>query len=168
MSRHNHSKHWVDDVNNQRHDPIGLEEVWATKWWPTRQFTFLCSVAEVNAVNSRARGRKANTDPQLTFRRNLAVEMMENKIGINLPRPPSPVATRSKRKVVGHEKRKRPIHTGAWDNAKGTWKTTKTDYTKLLCSVCKTKCRTYCTCNPAVPLCERCYYDHEEEQKPQS
>ena len=24
-SRHNHSKHWVDDVNNSRHDTIGLE-----------------------------------------------------------------------------------------------------------------------------------------------
>jgi hypothetical protein len=40
MSRHNHAKHWVDDINNRRHDPIGLEEVWATKWWPHRQFFF--------------------------------------------------------------------------------------------------------------------------------
>lgn len=58
MSRHNRSKHWVDDVNNRRHDPVGLEEVWRTKWWAFWQFTFLCSVAEVNAVNSRARARK--------------------------------------------------------------------------------------------------------------
>ncbi|KAL7490172.1 hypothetical protein ACHAW6_016099 [Cyclotella cf. meneghiniana] len=34
MSQHNHSKHWVDDVTNSRHDPIGLEDAWATKWWP--------------------------------------------------------------------------------------------------------------------------------------
>ena len=53
LSRHNRSKHWVDDVNNRRHDPIGLEQVWHTKWWPTRQFTFICSVAEANAVMSR-------------------------------------------------------------------------------------------------------------------
>ena len=50
MSRHNKAKHWVDDVNNRRHDPIGLEDVWATKWWPNRQFTFLCSIAEVNVI----------------------------------------------------------------------------------------------------------------------
>jgi hypothetical protein len=31
MSRHNHTKHWVDDINNSGHDPIDLEEVWATK-----------------------------------------------------------------------------------------------------------------------------------------
>ena len=28
LSLHNHIKHWVDDVNNRRHDPIGLEQVW--------------------------------------------------------------------------------------------------------------------------------------------
>ncbi len=32
MSHHNHSNYWVNDVNNWHHDPIGLEEVWATKW----------------------------------------------------------------------------------------------------------------------------------------
>ena len=25
LSHHNHSKHWVDGVNNRRHDPIGLD-----------------------------------------------------------------------------------------------------------------------------------------------
>lgn len=57
FSRYCRAKHWVDDVNNRRHDPIGLEEVWHTKWWPMRQFTFICSVAEVNAVQSQARGK---------------------------------------------------------------------------------------------------------------
>ena len=56
LSRHNHSKHWVDDINNRCHDPIGLEQVWHTKWWPTRQFTFICSVAEANAVNCQGQG----------------------------------------------------------------------------------------------------------------
>jgi hypothetical protein len=41
FSRYSKAKHWVDDHNNRRHDPIGLEEVWGTKWWPMRQFTFL-------------------------------------------------------------------------------------------------------------------------------
>ncbi len=34
FSRHNRAKHWVDDINNHCHGDIGLEEVWATKWWP--------------------------------------------------------------------------------------------------------------------------------------
>jgi hypothetical protein len=36
FSCYSRAKHWVDDVNNRRHDPIGLEEVWHTKWWPMR------------------------------------------------------------------------------------------------------------------------------------
>jgi hypothetical protein len=34
FSRHNCAKHWVEDVINRRHDPIRLEDVWATTWWP--------------------------------------------------------------------------------------------------------------------------------------
>ncbi len=71
---------WVDDVKNQCHDPIGLDEAWATKWWPTRQFMFICSIAEVNAVNSQAHATKVDSKPQLTFCRNLAVDMLETKL----------------------------------------------------------------------------------------
>jgi len=39
-------------VNNHRHNPIALQDVWCTKWWPTWEFSVLLSVAEVNAVNS--------------------------------------------------------------------------------------------------------------------
>ena len=80
MSHHNHAKHWVDDINNRRHDPIGLEEVWATKWWPHRQFTFICLIAEVNALNSRARGRSEPAEAGLIFWRRLAEQMLKNKI----------------------------------------------------------------------------------------
>ena len=65
LSRPNHSKHWVDDVNKRRHDHIGLEQFWHTKWWPTQQFNFICSVAKANAAYSRSRERKAIPEPQL-------------------------------------------------------------------------------------------------------
>ena len=58
FSRHNRAKHWVYDGNNRRHYPIGLEDGWATKWWPNRQFTFLLLVAEVNAVQNWVRAKK--------------------------------------------------------------------------------------------------------------
>ena len=93
LSRHNRSKHWVDDVNNRRHDPIGLEQVWHTKWWPTRQFTFICSVAEANAVQSRARARDETPAEQLKFRRALAMKMLKNNIrddGVNIGSPMRP------------------------------------------------------------------------------
>ena len=53
ISRHNLAKHFVDDVNNRRHDPIGLDQGWPTKRWDHRQLAFFLSVAEVNAVNSQ-------------------------------------------------------------------------------------------------------------------
>jgi hypothetical protein len=80
FSRYTRGKHWVDDVNQRRHDPIGLEEVWGMKWWPMRQFTFLCLIAEVNAVHSWARARNTILMPQLDFCRVLAQQMMENII----------------------------------------------------------------------------------------
>ena len=80
ISRHNHSKHWVYDVNNRRHDPIGVDQVWHTKWWSTQKFTFICSVAEANAIYSRSQGKKAIPEPQLGFCRKLALEMLENNL----------------------------------------------------------------------------------------
>ena len=65
LSHHNDIKHWVDGLNHRSHDNIGIEQVWHKKWWPTRQFNFICSVAEANTVYSKARGRKAIPEPQL-------------------------------------------------------------------------------------------------------
>eukprot|EP01082_Thalassiosira_pseudonana_P010906 g9889.t1 g9889 contig4:805493-806287(-) len=80
FTNHCIAKHWVDDVNNRRHSPIGLEDIWATKWWPHRQFTFMCSVAEVNANNSLARALGIPAVHQVVFRKQLAKEMMYNKL----------------------------------------------------------------------------------------
>ena len=133
-------------MNNRRHDPIGLEQVWHTKWWSTQQFTFICSVAEDNAVYSRARGKKAIPEPQIEFCRKLALGMLENNsdyegVSINYPichekrsrGPGSP----------GHDLVSRPTHTGMWDTGDNGWTKTKTEYVKIKCATCKTKIRTY-------------------------
>ena len=77
LSRRNQIKHWVDDVNNRRHDTIVLEQVWHKKWWPTQQFTFICSVAEANAVYSRAYERTTIPEPQLEFHKKLALGILK-------------------------------------------------------------------------------------------
>ena len=96
LSGHNHSKHWVDDINNRCHDPIGLEHVWHTKWWPTHQFTFICSIAEANAVNCQARASNANTTPQLEVCRELAMQMLEKMIGVDGVVIHSPIRARKR------------------------------------------------------------------------
>jgi hypothetical protein len=146
LSRHNRCKHWVDDVNNRRHDPIGLDQVWKTKWWPTRQFTFICSVAESNAVHSRARERRTPSDTQLEFRRSLAIQMMKNTIcndGL-IVRLPGRAGTRSRADDdTGHERCSRAPFTGGWKTESNTWAKISTRYAKLKCSTCNSKMRTF-------------------------
>ena len=90
LSRQNHSKHWVYDVNNSRHDPIGNDQVCNKKWCPTQKFTLIFSVAEANTVYSRTRGRKAIPDHQLEFRRRLVLGMLKKNLdneGVSINSP---------------------------------------------------------------------------------
>ena len=118
LSCHNHSKHWVDDVNNRRHNHIGLDQVCHTKLWPKRQFTFICSVSEANAVSSRARGRKVIHEPQLEFRRKLALGRLENNLGDEGMSINYPIIHKKRSRGpgnLGHELVSRPTHTGMWN-----------------------------------------------------
>ena len=88
FSRYFRARHSVDDNNNRRHQPISIETTWATKWWANRQQGFHLAVAAVNAnlASARAKGL-SEALPELVARRALAIEMMENTIGIDdLPR----------------------------------------------------------------------------------
>ena len=60
MSRNNQGKHWVEDVNNCHHDPIGLEKTWKTKWCPNCQFTLLLSIDKVNSIQAQAQARASS------------------------------------------------------------------------------------------------------------
>ena len=163
LSRHNRIKHWVDDVNNRRHDPIGLEQVWHTKCWETRQFTFICSVAEANSVYSRAHARQGKPTPQLAFRRQLALKMLTNSIVDDDISICSYVASRKRRRIeisVGHELTVRPNFTGIWKTNDNTWVKVRTKYLKTKCLGCKIEVHTYCECNKKKTVCSECYAKH--------
>jgi len=162
FSRHNRAKHWVDDVNNRRHDPIGLEEIWATKWWPNRQFTFLLSVAEANAVQSRARGKKEGAEATLNFRKQLAYRMLFNKMGDNGVAPTSPIRFQLRRNAE-HERKKKQVGTGKWNPTTKRFNAVKTPYLREKCSECDETTREYCSCTPQRPLCRGCFALHLEE-----
>jgi hypothetical protein len=114
FSRYSQGKHWVDDVNNRHHDPIGLEEVWQTKWWPMQQFTFICSIAEVNAVQSWARGTREATMPQLQLHRKLAKQMLTNMINVQVVPEIVPMFTRCQSNIQ-HQCIRCGIHDGTWN-----------------------------------------------------
>jgi hypothetical protein len=47
---HNHYqyRHVVEDNNNNRMQPISIEETWKTSYWPNRVFAFILGVTGVN------------------------------------------------------------------------------------------------------------------------
>ena len=71
----------MDDHNaKQRHAPIWLEHVWATKYWPHMPFAFLLSVTEVNVILSEAYFVHHNTHrPQLESRKLIAKDLIDNE-----------------------------------------------------------------------------------------
>ena len=137
-------------MNNRRHDTIGLEKVCNTKWWPTGQFTFICSVAKANAVYSRARGRKAIPKTQLEFRRKLALVMLENNLDDEVVSIKYLIHNKKRYRGSGILRRElvsRPTHTGMWNTGNNGWTKTNKEYVKIKCATFKTKIRTYCNCN---------------------
>ena len=159
LSRHNRAKHWVDDVNNRRHDPIGLEQVWATKWWPNRQFTFICSIAEVNAGQARGRARKEPAEPTLQFRKQLALKMLTNNLDSRGVVPTSPMRLRRTTNSV-HVHKKRDRFAGRWNPYSRKFNECKTEYVRRPCSVCRKTTREYCACAPERDLCRVCFGLH--------
>jgi hypothetical protein len=118
FTNHCIAKHWVDDVNNRRHAPIGLEDIWATKWWPHRQFTFMLSVAEVNANNSSARALDVPAVHQIVFRKQLAKEMMYNKLTETGGIRHSQIRARKRSWEsldMEHKLMTKPTYTGSWE-----------------------------------------------------
>ena len=163
LSRHNIAKHFVDDVNNRRHDPIGLDSGWPTKNWAHRQLAFFLSVSEVNALNSQARGRKMAAVPTLVFRKKLAKQMIFNKLssdGIAIPSPTRPKKRRSEVDNSEHQHLRRPNYSGAWDERIKDFSQVGTEYLKTKCATCKNETRMYCSCNKKVSMCTTCWGTH--------
>ena len=80
ISNHFRFCHSVDNHNVQRHAPISLEYIWATKWWPHCVFSFFLAVTEVNV--SLAESYFITNDApkrQLEFQMLLAKALINNK-----------------------------------------------------------------------------------------
>ena len=76
-----------DTTTNDCVSPLG------NKRWANRQFTFILSVVEANAVQALARAKKETAMPTLEFWRRLAEKMMTNRLGDNGVAAASPVRT---------------------------------------------------------------------------
>ena len=155
---HNHYlyRHSVDDHNNKRHSPIGLEEVWATKTWEHRVFAFLLAVTEVNVKLAMEYFFQQEKTSQLDFRKQLAKALIYNDyMEVDSPRKrPRPATTENQE----HSLETLPVNT-KFCGAKIV--EACSEYPQKQCSICKKKrCRTYCSCTPGEHVCKGCYGIH--------
>ena len=163
FSRHNKGKHWVDNINKRRHSPILLESAWGTKWWANRQFTFLLSMAEVNASMTKARAMQKPADSVLSFWKQLAKLMLENKLNEHGMAPNSPICHR-RVSNTSHVLCKREKFQGKYDPERRAFKRVRTtEYLACPCTECRKNTRTYCSCNLSIDLCSSCFGAHRAE-----
>ena len=117
----------------------------------------------MNVLNSHARGRRQSKESMISFRKNLAVQMMEYDLEYQcVPRQPlkGPI-TRGASSVSTGEGvnglETWPHFTSHW--LRSTWKRAKDKYQKTTC-ICKNQCRTYCRCNKGHGMCVQCFNAH--------
>ena len=158
---HNHYlyRHSVDDHNNRRHSPIGLEEVWGTKDWEHRVFAFILAVTEVNVKLAMEHFYHHDKMSQLDFRKQLAKALIYNDyMEADSPKKKRKAATSDTQE---HSLQQLPIHT-KFLGARIVSATS--EYLQKKCTICKKRrCRTYCACSPGEHVCKFCYGAHMVE-----
>jgi hypothetical protein len=160
---HYHYRHAVDDHNNRRHSPISIERTWSTHWWPHRVFAFLIAITEVNTIKCWVEIVGNEDIGTLGFRRALSEELINNSY---LMEESAEDARRERRAArgIGHTLISLPPFR-RFHGSRIVPSTTR--YPQRSCSVCKRKCRDYCSCSPGTMLCNRCFPNHLVETEMQ-
>jgi hypothetical protein len=163
---HNHYqyRHVVDDNNNNRMQPISIEETWKTSYWPNRVFAFVLGVCGVNAQRAFEYFGGHAKQSNLAFRRELSSEMIYN--------PEVPIEAEDRQSKERSCKMQKMGHCelttlqkycafDAHDPSKIV--TSTTEYNQRKCACGKGRTRTYCHCSPGVHRCPECYANHRIE-----
>jgi hypothetical protein len=156
-------RHCVNNHNSNRHQPISLEETWATHWWPDRAFAFLLAVTKVSAKMANE-NLLASENPlgctkmgMVEFRKQVAHELIHNE--------------HFEAECSGEQQRESPRHKGRTTQREMRWvpvgqklcgselapSETKRNQTK--CIGCKKRVRTHCKCSPGTTRCDECHTD---------
>ena len=145
----------MDDHNNNRHQPISLEVIWATQRWSNRVFAFLLAITEVNIKHAYEYFCRNKRLSMINFRKELARTLINNSILRNDDQNRSIYTLRERsidHKLVAIGEYKR------WNGAK--WVNGSTRWPQRKCISCQRRVRTYCTCNVSRGLCNNCYVNH--------
>ena len=171
--RHFQGRHSVDDHNNRRGGSISFDKSWGTKYWLNRHYAFQWAMSETNANLIKATAHnKSSPEGQVSYRQNLAMELLNNRYGPDgelLPVPEveevSPRKRAARHISDSHQKMTVPKNKGKYQGD-GRWKEVETEYLQMTCSApgCKKRKRTYCSCNPYDVLCDKHFAEHIAEK----
>ena len=161
----NHYKfrHVVDDNNNNRMQPISIEETWATKDWSHHPFAYAMGVSVVNAQRGyEFLGQKGKIST-LAFRRILARELIYNTF---MP------TTNSSRDESKRDAKKRKVGECRLVSLPPYRCFSGTNimvcigrYNQYTCVCTAMRVRTYCECSPGFIRCNKCFVEHCMEVK---
>jgi hypothetical protein len=155
---HRECCHSVDDHKNNRHQPVSLEETWATHWWPDRAFVFLLAVTEANAKMASENLLGRAKVGMLEFQKQLAHELIHDEhFEAESSREQQRESPRHKGRTMQHEKVVVPVHQ-KFRRSELAPSGTKCNQTK--CAGCKKRVRMHCKCSPGITRCDECHTDH--------
>ena len=165
FSNHFDYRHIVDDHNNLRHSMPSIEAIWTTHRWPTRVFSFILAVTEVNCYLAFKYFIWSGVEKMtlMEFRTKLAWALIENEYLDKAEA--TEVKNKRKKAGVDHVLRTAPKRAKNWDGQK--WDlSAKMDYPQFWCRMkgCRKSIRTYCQCNVGSWLCKDCFPEHIMEQ----
>ena len=107
---------------------------------------FFLLVVEVNALNSHSRAKKTSAVSTLIFGKNLARQMINNKLINDIITIYSPNRQKKQSAVTTsaeHEHLRRPENTGAWDKNLKNYAAVMTRQMRTKCATCKKLTRMY-------------------------
>lgn len=175
FANHYKYRHAVDDHNNLRHKVPSIEGSWHTHRWPTRVFSYIVAISEVNTFLAlrffswtKTKTSSSKSPSLVQFRRKLALQLINNefyKEELNERKSSEDKYQRkSKRqKILNHQLLTAPPHASFFSHARWTCQA-KTMYPQYTCRTpgCKRRVRTSCQCNEGHWLCNRCFSRHIE------
>ena len=158
FNNHFKYRHVVDDNNNNRMQPISIEQTWATKQWSHRPYAFLIGVTTVNAQRGYENLGGHEQQPTLNFRRTLASQLIENRFIPAESEARKSHERSAKKQKVGVCKL---ISLPAFSCFSGSdIVDCKGAYNQFRCVCTKVRVRTYCQCSPGFIRCKECFITH--------
>ena len=171
IAHYYHGRHAADDHNHFRQGIASIEDGWATKKYHHRMFAVALGMCETNAKLAHDYFKEVPNSQKLTnvqWRQRLIDDLLRLY-------PTAEVASPQKRArtsidldlaLSGHRHVTKPLHAGDYvGRGPGLiegFRRCKKAYQQQACQGdrCGKACRTYCACDPAVPLCATCYALH--------